>query len=426
MSNRQNAGRIGWLRFPSYKVGRAALPPIWLLRSLALALFAVFVLADSVTAEESPQPFSAYNYKMAGDQQRTRIVMRFDRKPDINWFLLRAPHRLVVDLPETKFAIDEAELAPRGLVAKVRYGKMGDGHSRMVFTLEGPFLLDNLAVLENETSPGYRLIVDVVSASEDAFEAAMRERIAAAPDAGTAADKPKPQPDDDRFTVAIDPGHGGIDSGAHGVNGTLEKTITLAFGLELKNKLEETGKYNVVLTRDTDIFLRLDERVRIARENGADLLISIHADSIRQRGFGGATVYTLSDKASDAEAAATAARENFSDALAGIVVKEEKEDVTDILADLIRRETHAFSIHFARSLIGELTDTVNLVNNPLRSAGFRVLRAPDVPSVLLELGYLTNPKEEEQMRDADWRARAAANIVDAIAIFAAVKAKAGG
>lgn len=390
-----------------------------------LALFAMPVAAAKAVEEEKEnQPLTAFNYKMAGDQNRTRVVLRFDRKPDANWFYLRGPHRLVVDLPETRFAVEGEELLPRGLITKVRYGRMDHGHSRMIFTVKGAFTLEDLDILKNENSPGYRLIVDLVSASETAFEAAMRERVEHAPERGGDDDaKARQQPaEPERFTVVIDPGHGGIDSGTRGVNGTLEKTVTLTFGRELKGRLEEAGDYNVVLTRDADVFLRLDERVRIARQAGADLLISVHADSIRMRNFGGATVYTLSNKASDAEAAATAARENLSDTIAGLGREDEQDEVADILVDLIRRETQSFSIHFARTLVGELTDDVKLVNNPLRSAGFRVLRAPDVPSVLLELGYLSNPQDEKKMHDPEWRAEAAGNVTEAIEAFAALKA----
>ena len=172
------------------------------------------------------------------------------------------------------------------------------------------------------------------------------------------------------------------------------------------------------MTRDTDEFLRLDERVRIARQHEADLFISIHADTISRKGIRGATVYTVSDKASDAEAQAIADRENLSDTLAGIEIKEENHEVADILVDLIRRETHTFSMRFARSLVGELSPTVELINNPHRSAGFKVLKAPDVPSVLVELGYLSNAKDEEQLRNPDWRDKAADRIATAIALFA--------
>ena len=219
----------------------------------------------------------------------------------------------------------------------------------------------------------------------------------------------------------IDPGHGGIDGGAEGVNGTVEKTITLAFALELRAALAETGRYDVYMTRDADLFLRLDERVRIAHQHDADLLISIHADTIRYKNIRGATVYTVSDRASDAEAEATADRENLSDQLAGIEIEEQNPQVADILVDLIRRETHGFSMRFARSLIDELSKSIGMINNPHRYAGFRVLKAPDVPSVLVELGYLSNPKDEEELRSAEWRAKAIGSIRAAVKRFAELK-----
>ncbi|MGO4835802.1 N-acetylmuramoyl-L-alanine amidase, partial [Rhizobiaceae sp. 2RAB30] len=219
---------------------------------------------------------------------------------------------------------------------------------------------------------------------------------------------------------------GGIDGGAEGPNGTVEKTITLAFALELRAKLAATGRYDVYMTRDKDDFLRLDERVRIARQHEADLLISIHADTIRVKGLRGATVYTVSDKASDAEAQALADRENLSDQLAGMSIEDQNHEVSDILVDLIRRETHNFSIRFARSLVGELSNNIEMINNPHRSAGFRVLKAPDVPSVLVELGYLSNPQDEEQLRDAAWRGKAVDGILSAVSLFAEAKMGAGG
>ena len=186
------------------------------------------------------------------------------------------------------------------------------------------------------------------------------------------------------------------------------------------------GRYNVFMTREKDEFLRLDDRVRIAREHDADLFLSIHADTIRLKGIRGATVYTVSDRASDAEAQALADRENLSDQLAGIEIEEKDHEVADILVDLIKRETHSFSMRFARSLVGELKTTVSLINNPHRFAGFKVLKAPDVPSVLLELGYLSNAKDEEQLKNAEWRSKAAASISKAIEIFATSTGSAGG
>ena len=186
------------------------------------------------------------------------------------------------------------------------------------------------------------------------------------------------------------------------------------------------SRYIVHMTRTTDEFLRLDDRVRIAREKGADLFISIHADTIRFKDIRGATVYTVSDKASDAEAQALADRENLSDQLSGVDVGTENHEVADILVDLIRRETHTFSIRFARTLVGEMADSVGLINNPHRFAGFKVLKAPDVPSVLVELGYLSNAKDEEQLRNPEWRSKAVTSISNAIAAFAASRAATGG
>lgn len=394
---------------------------------LLLVLSALLGLALQAAAGTM---LEAHDYKMAGDASRMRIVLNFDREPEPKWFLLRGPHRLVIDFPETKFSIDAKDLKARGLVKSVRYGQLGEGESRLILTSKGPFTVEKLDVVQNETEPGYRLVADITAASERQFDEALSVQSQT-----TGSTETTPKYDrisqavakaNKRFTIVIDPGHGGIDGGAEGLNGTVEKSITLAFALELRAKLAESGKYDVYMTREKDDFLRLDERVRIARQHEADLFISIHADTIRLKGIRGATVYTVSDRASDAEAQALADRENLSDQLAGIKIEDENQEVADILIELIKRETHGFSMNFARSLLDELSDTIGLINNPHRYAGFRVLKAPDVPSVLLELGYLSNPKDEEQLRDAGWRDKAAQSIADAVASFAAAKMATGG
>jgi N-acetylmuramoyl-L-alanine amidase len=400
-------------------------------RCLLLLALAAILSFSAMANGSNAAPFSARGYKMAGDALRTRIVMQFDREPDIRWFLLRDPHRLVVDLPETNFAIDPRELEPRGLITAVRYGNLGAGHSRMILSADGPFVVEKLSVIQNEQSAGFRLVADIVAGSQAEFEAALNDRAAAtasAPSASPRGDRlGEPEaPRQKRFTIVIDPGHGGIDGGAEGVNGTVEKSITLAFGLELEEKLQEAGIYDVFMTRERDEFLRLDERVRIARQHEANIFISIHADTIRLGGIRGATVYTMSETASDAEAEATADRENLADAIAGISMEEENPQVADILMDLVRRETHSFTMRFARSLVGELSESIEMINNPHRSAGFRVLKAPDVPSVLVELGYLSNPQDEAQLRSPEWRAKAVDSIAAAIAEFSLAQIAAGG
>ena len=396
----------------------------------SLLAFVFFLLLTSLALAQ--ETLVAHGYKMAGDASRMRLVVHFDSEPDLRWLLLRAPHRLVIDLPETEFSFDEAELEPRGMVTEVRHGDVGQGRSRLILAFDGPFAIERLDILPNEADEGFRLVADIGAASEHIFEAALAEQIETT---GTTHATPK----SDRlaqeaaarrarpFRVVIDAGHGGIDTGAEGASGTLEKTITLAFALELKKRLEDTGRLDVFLTRDRDLFLRLDERVRFARQHEADLFISIHADAIRLKNVRGATVYTVSDKASDAEAAAKAIRENLADQIAGIEIEEEHQDVADILVDLIRRETQGFSIRFARSLVGELSGNIGMIpTNPHRFAGFRVLKAPDVPSVLLELGYLSNVEDEASLRDPQWRASAIDAIASAIGFFAAARQGAGG
>lgn len=406
-------------------------PRSWTCRSIfgLLALMFAFAVLECSSACAADVA-KALDYKMAGDATRMRIVMNFDREPEPKWLLLRGPHRLVIDLPDTALAFDAKDLKPRGLIKSVRYGASGEGASRLVVTSKGPFAVEKIDVIENDDGKGYRLVADITAASDREFDAALAIQ---AETTSSTVSTPKTdrigkvaQRGNHPFTIVVDPGHGGIDGGAEGLNGTVEKAVTLAFAKELKAKLDAGGSYKVVLTREGDDFLRLDDRVRIARQNEADLFISIHADTIRLKGIRGATVYTVSDKATDAEAQALADRENLSDQLAGVDVVEENHEVSDILVDLIRRETHGFSTRFARSLVGELSPTVGMINNPHRSAGFRVLKAPDVPSVLVELGYLSNAKDEELLQSAEWRDKAATSISKAVAAFVAERGGAGG
>ena len=391
---------------------------------MAFVLFATLFMVSA--APLRADVLHATSYKSAGDATAVRIVLEFDAEPEPRWFLLRSPHRLVVDLPQTEFHLEAQDLQPRGLLTSVRFGKVGESSSRLVLSTKGPIAVDRVDVLKNEDGEGYRLAIDLSSTSEDAFEQALADQALT-----TASSQATPKTDRVKeihkpFVVVIDPGHGGIDGGAKGSTGVVEKDVTLAFARELRDLLAATGKYQVSMTRDGDEFLRLDDRVRIARERGADLLVSIHADTISVKGLRGATVYTVSEKASDPEAEALAIRENLADQVAGIDIQDTDTEVADILVDLIRSETHSFSIRFARNLVGELANSIGVINNPHRFAGFKVLKAPDVPSVLVELGYLSNPKDEQLLQDAGWRMKAAESIAKAVALFAGARAGAGG
>jgi N-acetylmuramoyl-L-alanine amidase len=220
-----------------------------------------------------------------------------------------------------------------------------------------------------------------------------------------------------RFTIVIDPGHGGIDGGAVGKLGTKEKEIVMTFSEILEKELESIGPFDVLKTRNDDVFLSLRDRLEFNRRAKADLFISVHADSLRQKFVRGSTIYTLSKKASDRLSERLAESENSVDLVAGLVVEEPNEALTDILIDLTTRETKRFSKQFSRILVANLGEEVKLIKNPLRSAAFGVLKAPDVPGVLLELGYLSNEEDEKLMRSIEWKTRAAKAVAQSVTEF---------
>ncbi|GAA0771498.1 N-acetylmuramoyl-L-alanine amidase [Roseibium denhamense] len=362
--------------------------------------------------------------RVAGDEARTRFVMDLDQQIDPSISALQNPRRLILDFPEVQFDIPaETGQTGRGLVSNWRFGLFADGKSRIVMDLKAPAAVDKTFFLPAIDDQPARLVVDLVRSSDPEFQAfseqSRKTARAAAVKAAPKADKLTASKAGERPLILLDPGHGGIDTGAVGVGGTLEKALVLEFAKEFKEKLDETGLYDVRLTRDDDTFIPLARRVEMGHELAADLFISIHADSVR-RGrtlARGATVYTLSDRASDELAEELAETENMSDIIAGVELSEEPADVTDILLDLARRESRSFSVFFAKTLVSELKSAVRLINNPHRSAGFRVLKAHDVPSVLVELGYLSNEHDEKLLITEEWRGRMATAMTEAVHRF---------
>jgi len=360
--------------------------------------------------------------RLLGDETRTRFVAELTRAVDLAAFTLADPYRVVIDVPQLTFRMPaKTGEAGRGLVKAFRFGLVMQGGSRIVLDVAGPVRVDKAFVLDPVDGQPARLVVDLVAIDRDSFlrnlaiENQSRRASAPAPrerePAGKSAD-PRP-------LVVIDPGHGGLDSGTTAPSGESEKAIVLDFSLKLRDKLGKTGKYRVALTRADDHFVPLGERVRVARAGQAALLISVHADALAHRDpeGHGATVYTLSETASDAEAARLADTENRADLIAGVDLTDEPGDVADILIDLAQRETKAFSMHFARALVSEFKIAARLHKHPLKSAGFRVLKAPDVPSVLIELGYVTNPQDLKLLTSDAWRARAADSVIQAVQTF---------
>lgn len=376
------------------------------------------------TAQDAAAPATgpaiAREARLAGDAKRTRLVVDLDRAAEFRVFTLANPYRVILDLPDVQFALkpEDTQLS-RGLVATGRFGAFAPGKARMVLEATGPVAVDKAFVLDAVDDQPARLVVDLVKTDAASFAlkaaAAGDQRATAAPSPAPAV----PATGDDRPVVVIDPGHGGLDSGTTGYSAFTEKTIVLETALALKDRLEKAGVARVVLTRSTDTFIPLAERVKIARVNRAALFISLHADALA-RGEGqarGASVYTLSDTASDAEAASLADSENKADLIAGADLSDEPDDVAGILVDLAQRETRSFSGRVARELVGSMKGAVRLHRTPLKSAGFRVLKAYDVPSVLVELGYLSSADDRRDLTSEAWRERVAEAMTQAIARF---------
>ena len=397
-------------------LGRREMRALALFLTLSLGLLLLLAPPKPALATDG---VVAKDARLAGDRERTRFIADLSKKVEVKVFALGDPYRVIVDAADVSFQMpDGIGNEQRGLVKAFRFGLFAPGKSRIVLDIGGPFLIDHSFVLGARDDQPARLVIDLVPTDEKTFLAKQREQSSKSKEE---AKEPIPlaasAPSGEKPILVLDPGHGGVDSGAKSANGVLEKDVVLAFAKRLRQKLEASGRYQVHMTRDDDTFLPLKERVRFAREKGAGLFISLHADYFPTEidDARGATVFTLSEKASDDEARALAAKENLSDAIAGVELPDDSDEVvTNILIDLAQRETNNRSVVMARSIVGELAAKGRLHTRQLRSAGFRVLKAPDVPSVLLELGFLSNEEDEKQLTSEAWRDRMAGAIRDAV------------
>jgi N-acetylmuramoyl-L-alanine amidase len=382
-----------------------------------LAVAAAGVSA-SASQDEGPQPaVIAIAAEIGGDLAKTRLTFTLSRAVTPRAFVLEAPNRVVLELPEANFQLPpplDKGRQPQGLIASFRYGLFAPGRSRVVIDLVQPALVSDIQTSPGPTEGTTLLTVELTGASRDAFREAALSEARGSPPAPERAANAAP-PGDRRPLIVIDAGHGGIDPGAIAPSGAFEKDIVLEFVQRLSQRLESSGRYRVELTRDRDIFVPLGERVRLARAAQADLFLSVHADSITAApSVHGGTVYTGSERATDEESASLADRENKADAAAGLDFHDPASDVTDILQDLTLRETRTFSHRFAKKLLGQLAPITKMSVKPHREAGFKVLRSPDVPSVLVELGYLSNKTDLGQLLSSEWRDRATAAIASAL------------
>ena len=416
------------------KIRHALLILVWMLASIG-------VPAGFAPATAQPTVQAA---RIGDSPERTRFVMELSQDVAYRVFTLPDPFRVVVDLPELGWAVpDDRQPKARGLITGLRFGLFAPGTSRVVLDVGKPAHLQKVFMIAPRDGKPHRLVIDIEQVGREQYFAAAAQARAAAARAGGAEraqsgptlatseaplqaartsplPKPKPpaaKPADPRPIVVIDPGHGGVDPGAIGVSGAYEKNIALDYGRALYAALQASGRYRPVMTRNRDVFLKLRQRIALAQKAKGDLFISLHANIHRSSKIRGASVYTLSETASDKEAAAIAAAENAADVLAGVDLTDQTGDVRGILIDLAQRETMNLSKKFANDLVVEVGKDVKLLRNTHRFAGFAVLKSPTIPSVLFEIGYMSNRQEERLLRSRAHRDKVVASIIRAVDVF---------
>jgi N-acetylmuramoyl-L-alanine amidase len=392
-------------------------------------------LAEPKLAEPKQEPEPPFGrqtlaiaVEMTADAHKARIVFTLSRPVEARAFLLERPDRVIIDLPEVNFQLPPESGRGAGLVSSYRYGLFAAGRSRIVIDLKEPALVVGVESAKQTKGGLATLTVELARTERAAYrQAALKPMVDAGDGLGGSGAPPvaaahHPPAASQKPTIVLDPGHGGVDPGATTPQGVPEKTIVFAFAQRLKERIEATGQYRVLLTRDSDTFISLPDRVRLARQAGAALFLSIHADTLNiSPEVRGATIYTGSDFATDVESAQLADKENRADAVAGVESHDDPEEVAGILMDLTKRETKAFSGQLARRIVDDLQGVVKLNKNPHRSAGFRVLKAPDVPSVLVELGYLSSAKDADLLTSDSWRDRSTEVLAQAIDQFFATR-----
>ena len=390
---------------------KATVRTLWL-RSIAVTVAATWLCALTVAAEAAAPQVTDVHVDRYGEG--TRLVVELTGSVDFQVFALAGPERLVIDLSPVRWVLPERTLAiGRDGVAQVRFGQFRPDTSRIVIDLDLPLILGSAQWLEADavSRNPYRLILDLAPVPASAFLATVRVQ----PSEPSPLPRLKPLLPSLVRLIALDPGHGGRDPGAVSSGGVQEKVIVLTFARELRDVLQETGRYRVAMTRDSDRKVGLWQRVAFARNAGADVLLSIHIDRVNDRRVRGASVYTLSEEASDAETAELARLENKADIAAGIEAPEHYDpDVAAVLASMEQQGTMNCSVVLAGLLVPALGSVAPLVNRSHRFAEFRVLKAPDVPSVLIELGFLSNEQDAERIKSESHRRALADAIVNAL------------
>ena len=364
--------------------------------------------------------------RVSATPDRARLVIDLAGRTEFALVSLSGPDRLAIDVRAATFSLVEPAGKPagEGVVSEYLVEQAAADRVRTVLTLAGPAQVQQAYILDPFEGQPARLVVDIIPATAEEFAANVAKDLAASGSVVapvvTAESTPaggSELPIASKPLVVIDPGHGGIDSGAETPGGIKEKDIVLAFALKLQDLLVASGRFDVALTREDDTFLRLEERVALARTNKADLFLSIHADSFQQPDIRGASVYTRDENATDVLDKVMADNENKTDVIAGFAMPQMAPEVIDILLDLMRREMRHQSFMAAESIVHQLEPSVELRRFPVRQADFLVLQAPDVPSVLLELGFLSNDEDRANLMQGEWQDRTADALARGISTY---------
>lgn len=374
-------------------------------------------------------PFSAKadlavnNVRIGVHPDKTRLVIEMSRESAFRSFTLSSPERLVVDLPSFSWQPSSIQLPENSLISDVRRGALSDTTGRLVFDLKQSAAIQAAFILPANAQKHARLVIDFnIGESNKIWGNYLANESIATPDFKRPAPVTETAPEytlptKEHYTIVLDAGHGGQDPGANRGK-ILEKHITLALVKTLKKELEAKGNFTVHLTRNSDKYIKLYDRVKIARSYKPDLFVSLHADAIGKSNVRGASIYTLSEKASDAQTAKLAARENKADLIAGIDLSHEEKDVANILLDLAQRDTMNQSNFLAERLAKSMKESgIRMLENPHRSAGFAVLKAPDIPSILIEAGFISNAQEAKLLNQESYRQKIAATLAEGLEAY---------
>lgn len=387
-------------------------------RVFALILCVVIFIGTSLPSFAAAPSVSGIRLGYSGGV--TRFVMDIDQDIQFSHMILADPFRVVIDIPDVTWKLNDISDVSKGHVSGFRYGHFREGVSRLVLDMKGPGKVSKIFTLPPNGGKFYRLVVDIEAVDAKSFKVERPIVVATEKPQQEAVTPPqfKPREKKTTRTIFVDAGHGGVDPGTISVIGVKEKNVVLEVAKAIKNSVERRPGYQVMLTRDRDVYIPHRERYEKARRARADLFISVHADAIKDPNIRGATIYTLSERGSDKEAEALARKENRSDLIAGLDLADGYDpDVTSILIDLAQRESMNYSSRFASYLIPELKQRVQVRNNSHRFANFLVLKAPDVPSILMEIGYMSNKQDSRLLASEDGQRNISSAVAQAVARY---------